>query len=129
MTREEYISRTNHNVSEEDFEFIHRIYMAAGDNVDKDQFCEDFKAMGVNLTICSLTEAVETRDDRIARLTTQMNRLAVFIAEQAEETSSSALRDRAIQMMGKREYITWKIEAGKRLWLLDLELIKELINQ
>ena len=31
--------------------------------------------------------------------------------------------------MGAKEYITWKIDNGKNLWQLDLELIKEIINE
>lgn len=129
MTREEYNSRTNANVTEDEFSFINRIYMAAGDSIDKDQFCKDIKASGINPTIASLTEHVEASEAAIAEYKYQMRNLAIFIAKQAEETSSTALRKKAIKMMGAREYITWKIDNGKNLWQLDLELIKELINQ
>lgn len=43
MTREEYNNHTNANISEDEFEFVHRVYMAAGDSIDKDQFCKDGK--------------------------------------------------------------------------------------
>ena len=103
--------------------------MAAGDAIDKDQFCKDIKESGINPTIASLTDHVESAEDQIAEFKQTLRRLAIFIAKQAEETSSTALRKKAIQMMGAKEYITWKIDNGKNLWQLDLELIKEIINE
>lgn len=129
MTREEYNNRTNANVTEDEFSFINRVYMAAGDAIDKDQFCKDIKESGINPTIASLTDHVESAEDQIAEFKQTLRRLAIFIAKQAEETSSTVLRKKAIQMMGAKEYITWKIDNGKNLWQLDLELIKEIINE
>lgn len=128
MTREEYNIRTNANANEDEFSFINRVYMAAGDNIDKDQFCNDIKKTGITPTLASLTERVESAQTTVTDLKLQLQELAVFIAKQAEETSSNALRKKAIKLMGEREYITWKIENGKKLWQLDLDLIKEIIN-
>lgn len=128
MTREEYNIRTNANANEDEFSFINRVYMAAGDNIDKDQFCNDIKKTGITPTLASLTERVESAQTTVSNLKLQLRELAVFIAKQAEETSSNALRKKAIKLMGEREYITWKIENGKKLWQLDLDLIKEIIN-
>lgn len=128
MTREEYNNRTNADVTEDEFSFINRVYMAAGDSIDKDQFCKDIKTTGINPTIVSLTEHVESAEAQIVEFKQTLRRLAIFIAKQAEETSSTALRKKAIQMMGAKEYITWKIDNGKNLWQLGLELIKEIIN-
>lgn len=129
MTREEYNNRTNADVTEDEFSFINRVYMAAGDSIDKDQFCKDIKTSGINPTIASLTEHVESAEAQIVEFKQTLRRLAIFIAKQAEETSSTALRKKAIQMMGAKEYITWKSDNGKNLWQLDLELIKEIINE
>ena len=129
MTLQEYNNRTNANATEDEFSFINRVYMAAGDSIDKDQFCKDIKKSGINPTIASLTERVENFQSTTEDLAKTIHKLAIFIAEQAEATSSSALRKKAVQMLGEREYINWKIETGKKLWQLDLDLIKELINQ
>ncbi len=129
MTREEYNNRTNENVSEDEFSFINRVYMAAGDTIDKDQFCKDIKMSGINPTIAALTERVEKAESMIAEINRAFDKLAIFIAKQAEETSSSVLRKKAIKMMGAREYITWKIDNEVRLWQLDLDLIKDIINK
>lgn len=129
MTREEFINRTNYNATADEYGFIKRVYMAAGDSIDKDQFCKDFNTLGITPTITSLTESVENSKATIEDLAHTIHKLAIFIAKQAEETSSAALRKKAIQLLGEREYITWKIESGKDLWQLDLNIIKNLINQ
>lgn len=129
MTREEYINRTNDNVNEVEFSFINRVYMAAGDNLDKDQFCNDIKKSGLTPTLASLTEEVEKSQASATNLKQQIAGLAIFIAKQAEENSSTILRKKAIEMMGERKYIIWKIENLYNLWQLDRDLIKDLINE
>lgn len=95
MTREEYNNRTNADVTEDEFSFINRVYMAAGDSIDKDQFCKDIKTTGINPTIASLTEHVESAEAQIVEFKQTLRRLAIFIAKQAEETSSTALRKKS----------------------------------
>lgn len=129
MTREEFNNRTNSNATPDEYSFIERVYMAAGDSLDKGQFCKDFKKSGITPSVATLTENVEAAQALIKVQHKQIQQLAIFIAEQAEETSCGTLRSKAISMMGARTYITWKIENGKRLWKLDLDLIKDLINQ
>lgn len=128
MTREEYNNRTNADVTEDEFSFINRVYMAAGDSIDKDQFCKDVKVSGINPTIAALAENVESAQTLIKAQRDQIRSLAIYIAEQAEACSSSDLRLKAISMMGAKAYISWKIDNGKSLWQVDRELIKDLIN-
>lgn len=50
MTRQEFIDRTGFTPTEDHFKAIHEEYMAAGDGVDKDIFCERWiKNNGVQL--------------------------------------------------------------------------------
>lgn len=43
MLQKEFFERTGINLTEQEFNQVHAIYMQAGDNVDKDQFCADWK--------------------------------------------------------------------------------------
>lgn len=131
MTREEFQNLTGITVDLDEYEAIEQIYYADA-NLPKEAFCKWFKtaadANGYSLIIAAGNKLLTNeRDLREAKH--ERDELAIFIAEQAEESSSSVLRKKAIEMMGERQYISWKIENGKRLWKLDLELIKELINQ
>lgn len=129
MTREEFNNRTNRKATADEYSFIERVYMAAGDSIDKDQFCKDFNKAGLTSTVAALTENVESAQALIKAQRKEIQQLAIFIAEQAEATSCGTLRSKAIAIMGARAYITWKIENGKRLWELDRDLIKDLINE
>ena len=46
MTKEEFTMLTGINVTDEEFETINGMYMAAGDDFDKKHFCEDYRAFG-----------------------------------------------------------------------------------
>ncbi len=121
MTREEYNNRTNADVTEDEFSFINRVYTwPQAIASTKDQFCKDIKTSGINPTIASLTEHVESAEAQIVEFKQTLLGSQSSLPKQAEETSSTALRKKAIQMMGAKEYITWKIDNGKNLWQLDL---------
>lgn len=72
-----------------------------------------------------LNVAKENLDD----LHAEMIEMTVFIIEQAEKYSSNELREKAIEMMGEREYIAFKINHDLNLWQADKNLIIELLNQ
>jgi hypothetical protein len=49
--------------------------------------------------------------------------------EQAEKWSASDLREKAIAMIGEREYLRRKIAKGYNLWKLDKELLDEILRK
>ena len=55
--------------------------------------------------------------------------LTVFLIEQAEKWGATDLREKAIEIMGAKEYIAYKIDHDMNLWQLDKDLIIKLLNQ
>lgn len=55
--------------------------------------------------------------------------LAVFLIEQAEKWSASDLREKAIEIMGAKQYIEYKIQHEMSLWEHDKQFIIELLNK
>lgn len=55
--------------------------------------------------------------------------LAVFLIEQAEKWSASDLREKAIEIMGAKQYIEYKIQHEMSLWEDDKQFIIELLNK
>ena len=53
--------------------------------------------------------------------------LADWLTEQAEKWAATDLRDKAIQILGAREYLRRKIKRGYNLWEVDKELLTELL--
>lgn len=72
-----------------------------------------------------LNVAKERLDDLLA----EKIELTVFIIEQAEKYGSAELREKAIELMGEREYIAFKINHDFNLWQADKNLILDLLNQ
>lgn len=66
---------------------------------------------------------------RLEDLEEEKIELVVFLIEQAEKYGSTELREKAIEMMGEREYIAYKINHEMTLWQLDKILILDLLNQ
>lgn len=66
---------------------------------------------------------------RLEDLEEEKIELVVFLIEQAEKYGSTELREKAIEMMGEREYIAFKINHDMNLWQLDKILILDLLNQ
>lgn len=67
--------------------------------------------------------------ERLDDLLAEKIELTVFIIEQAEKYGSAELREKAIELMGEREYIAFKINHDFNLWQADKNLIVELLNQ
>lgn len=55
--------------------------------------------------------------------------LIVFLIQQAEKWAATDLREKAIELMGAKEYIAFKINHDLNLWQADKDLIVELLNQ
>lgn len=70
---------------------------------------------------------LDERCNEIDDLHGQKNDMANFLIEQAEKWSASDLRDRAIEMVGKKEYLRRKIEKGFNLWEVDKEMLMEVL--
>lgn len=58
----------------------------------------------------------------------QKNEMIDFLIEQAEKWSASDLRQAAIEMIGKKEYLRRKMEKGFNLWELDKEILLEVLR-
>lgn len=70
MNKQEFESRIKSNVSDSLFEEWNRVYMAAGEEIDKDKFCSAIKAAGKGNTdlfdlLISLRNQVEQKDIKI----------------------------------------------------------------
>lgn len=85
---------------------------------------EDYRA-----TLEDCREQLAKSNDILCREADEKVELIVFIIEQAEKYSSAELREKAIELMGEREYIAYKINHDLNLWQADKNLILDLLNQ
>ena len=60
MTQKEFEERTGLKLSACEFETVHSIYMAAGDRMEKDEFCKEWKQHGESSLIAALWNEVSS---------------------------------------------------------------------
>ena len=75
-----------------------------------------------------MTAGVEWQTVLVRELFEEKKCMADFLIEQAEKWSASDLREKAIRMIGEREYLRRKIERGFNLWEVDKVLLVELLK-
>ena len=124
MTEQEFSERTGLKVTEQEFVKINNIYMAAGD-MDKDEFCKEYVKHGNSNLVTILASMVIEKGRQKKQLQKQREEMVNFLIEQAEKWSATDLRDKAIKMIGAKEYLIRKIEKGFNLWEVDKKLIVE----
>ncbi len=79
-----------------------------------------------------LNEQIKANNDLNATMCQEADQKAemtVFLIEQAEKWGATDLREKAIEIMGAKEYIAYKIDHDLNLWQADKNLIIELLNQ
>ena len=120
MTQKEFEERTGKSVLAETYDVIEKMYMNT--ELDKDEFCKLYmKAPG------ALAE-IEKQTVLARKLFEEKKCMADFLIAQAEKWSASYLREKAIIMIGEREYLRRKIERKFNLWEADKVLLVELLK-
>ena len=127
MTQQEFEERTGREVTCDEFDRANAIYMAAGD-MDKDRFCADYKRHKDSEIIEVLFETADGLSDKLHVLRKERECLVDFLIDQAERYCAGELRDKAIDMIGAKEYLRKKIERGYNLWEADRELLIRLLD-
>lgn len=121
MTKTEFEERTGLKLTADGYTEVEQCYMNT--DIDKDLFC---KLWIENPT--ALKE-IEQKTVLVRELYEERKSLANFLIDQAEKWSASDLRERAIAMIGEREYLRRKIAKGYNLWDADKELLNEILKK
>lgn len=140
MTKQEFETRTGLTVTTNEYTYIERVYMAS--NLQKDEFCNEWKKnrslAGSNL-VCDLVMEIEALRGSYETLhkeytracdgfTQENSNMADFLILQAENCSASDLREKAIKMIGIKEYLRRRIDLGFILWEEDKKALTEILT-
>ena len=128
MLQKEFFERTGINLTEQEFSQVHAIYLQAGDNVDKDKFCADWKKHHDSDLLHIFYNQADRMAIELKQTKNELYELALYIMDQAEENSASSLRQKAIQMLGIETYLRIKIQKGYNLWQLDKDALVEILS-
>lgn len=135
MTQKEFETKTNINLSADDFETVHDIYMACGDDMDKDEFCTLWKGKKFLELLNRVTyekkiteqaydmamnKIQKIQDERMA----QNMEHAEFLLGKAEAYKDTDFYNEAVKLIGEKEVIVIKLRMGLPMWEEDTEYIK-----
>lgn len=140
MTQQEFETRTALTVNSAEFDYIHRVYMAS--NLQKDDFCKEWKEdkkLATSNLVCDLTMEIEMQRDTIESQGKQIKKsedalqaftdqMVDFLILQAEKWSASDLRDKAIKLVGIKEYIRRRLDMTLGLWEEDRKALLEILK-
>lgn len=115
MTQKEFEERIGMAVTAETYTEIEQRYMNT--DLDEDLFCKLWKENPAALN------EIESKTVLARELYEERERLSDFLIKQAEKWSANDLREKAISMIGEKEYLRRKIAAGYNLWDADKELL------
>lgn len=127
MTKQEFEQRTGFTIPEEQYARIEQMYYHAGESIDKDAFCKDFKKHADSILLDSLAHRCDIQKEKLDTLRQEKQNTARFLIQQAEELNSDALRKKAIEILGTNSYLHEKIKLGIAFDAEDYELVTEFL--
>ena len=128
MTLSEFNERTNAHLTEDQYKPVENMYNEAG-NIQKDQFCADWKKHHDSKLLHIFHNQADRLKDKLDQKRNEIHELAIYILEQAEICSAPTLREKAIQMLGIETYLRIKIQVGYKLWQEDLDAIVDILSK
>ena len=123
MLQNEFYQRTGISLSEEEFNHVNAIYMAADLRTDKDQFCKDWKKHSQSDIINSLHVVSVNRECQLEVLHNERNEIVDLLIQEAHANMSATLKNKAIAMVGHANVIRRMFDLGIDLWPGDKDFI------
>ncbi len=137
MTQKEFEERTKCAVKPEVFAIINQLYMAT--NMDKDEFCKEFKEMddpmipGIRRSLREIGKHLGTLEAINANMKKSMRKRNDYLADvligKAHAYDDTDLRNEAVGLVGEVDVVKRTIELGLPLWDEDRKVILSIIGE
>jgi len=134
MNKQEFIERTGLTPTNEEYQTIEAIYMAAGE-MGKDKFCAEYKKCGTSQLVNTLVKEakilkgqLEERNNELNDCHEQKLALAEFLIGKAHAHNDTDLYNKAVKMVGQQKATIITITMGLPLWEEDINYIKNNLN-
>lgn len=127
MLQKEFEERTGIKPTEEEFDYIHAVYLNT--SMNKDEFCEDFKKHGDSRITRDVHVRVLNYKMKCERQKNAITELADFLIGKAHAYDDTDFRNQAVKLVGEREVVRRTIELGLPLWDEDRKCILSMIDE
>lgn len=121
MNKKEFETLTGLSINDDAYLKVEESYMNT--DLNKDQFCKLWVQNPDAL------REIETNTVLVRELYEERKCLVNFMIDQSEKYGSPELREKAIAMIGEREYLRRKIARGYNLWDADKELLDNILRK
>lgn len=119
MLRSEFEQRVNYKVTEEEFKSINEMYMDT--DLDKDDFCLLYNTSKV------ITQKVADVARERKQLREEKIQLGYWMADQFQKLGTMDLRNKAVELLGARNYLLYVLQKKYAITDGDRDLITSLI--
>ncbi len=127
MTQKEFEDRTGIKPTEEEFDYIHAVYLNT--SMNKDEFCKDFKKHGDSRIIRDVHVRVLNYEMKCERQKNAINELANFLIGKAHAYDDTDFRNQAVKLVGEMDVVKRTIELGLPLWDEDRKVVLSIIEE
>lgn len=127
MTQKEFEDRTGIKPTEEEFDYIHAVYLNT--SMNKDEFCKDFKKHGDSRIIRDVHVRVLNYEMKCERQKNAINELADFLIGKAHAYDDTDFRNQAVKLVGEMDVVKRTIELGLSLWDEDRKVVLSIIEE
>ena len=128
MQKIEFTQRTGIELTDEQYQKVEIMYLNAG-NMDKDEFCEDYKKHSDSVILNTYFDQSEKLRNELDVYREKQINMAYFLIKKSMVGGDKDMVQMAISLIGEQKYIQHKLERGYNLFESDKELIISLINQ
>lgn len=132
MTQTEFEQRVKKSVTAEEYAEIEKIYMSCP--LDKDEFCMSWKNKK-DLIVDSLYDELESKDNKIKKLNDEIfnlnfekSQIVGTLVDLAYETGSYNVRDYAVSLSSRKDYLVAKLNKKFTLWSDEIDWVKEILE-
>ena len=122
MTQKEFTDRTRLTPDNDEFNFIHAVYMET--SMDKDEFCNDFKKHGNSKIIRDLHATAVNFELKCEYQKKSINDMVDVLLGKAEAYQDTDFYRMAVKMTSEKHVVMRKMEMNLPLWDEDKEFIK-----
>lgn len=127
MTQKEFEDRTGIKLTEEEFDYIHAVYLNT--SMNKDEFCKEWKKYGDSRIIRDVHVRVLNYEMECERQKNAINELADFLIGKAHAYDDTDFRNQAVKLVGEMDVVKRTIELGLPLWDEDRKCILSMIDE
>lgn len=127
MTQKEFEDRTGIKPTEEEFDYIHAVYLNT--SMNKDEFCKDFKKHGDSRIIRDVHVRVLNYEMKCERQKNAINELADFLIGKAHAYDDTDFRNQAVKLVGEMDVVKRTIELGLPLWDEERKVVLSIIEE